>query len=98
MSYRAKQVCRAIPSDKELTVLTKEACNEVAGKSYRLTSRLVYAAEMAWLMQTVILFVKSLKGLSHTKEEDTSEEDLELSVQALYRLAVRTIDWAANRA
>jgi acetylornithine deacetylase/succinyl-diaminopimelate desuccinylase-like protein len=52
---------------------------------------------MAPLMPTVMLFVKSSRGLSHTKDEDTPEEDLELSVRALHRLAVRTIDWAASR-
>jgi N-carbamoyl-L-amino-acid hydrolase len=47
-------------------------------------------------MPTVMLFVKSLKGLSHTQEEDTPEADLELAVQALHRLARKAIDWAAN--
>jgi beta-ureidopropionase / N-carbamoyl-L-amino-acid hydrolase len=41
----------------------------------------------------VMLFVQSLRGLSHAKEEDTKEEHLELSVQALDRLASKTIDW-----
>ena len=49
---------------------------------------------MAPLIATVMLFVKSLRGLSHTKDEDTPEEDLELSVRALHQLAVKTIDWA----
>jgi N-carbamoyl-L-amino-acid hydrolase len=49
---------------------------------------------MAPLMPTVMLFVKSLRGLSHTNEEDTPEEDLELSVQALHRLAIKTMEWA----
>jgi len=83
--------------DEELIRLAEEAVNEVAGRSHRLPSGPLHdAAEMARLTPTVMLFVKSLKGLSHTKEEDTPEEDLELSVQALYRLAVRTMDWAAN--
>ena len=43
---------------------------------------------------TVMLFVKSLRGLSHTKEEDTPDEDLELSVRALYELTRRTLRWA----
>jgi N-carbamoyl-L-amino-acid hydrolase len=84
--------------DEELIGLADEAVNEVAGRSHRLPSGPLHdAAEMARLMPTVMLFVKSLKGLSHTKEEDTPEEDLELSVQALHRLAMRTMDWAANR-
>jgi N-carbamoyl-L-amino-acid hydrolase len=82
----------------ELIALAEEAVNEVAGKSHRLPSGPLHdAASMAPLMPTVMLFVKSLKGLSHTKDEDTPEEDLELSVQALHRLAVSTIDWVASR-
>jgi hydantoinase/carbamoylase family amidase len=88
-----------IPFNEDLIELAEEAVNEVADKSHRLPSGPLHdAAEMARLMPTVMLFVKSLKGLSHTKEEDTPEEDLELSVQALYRLAVRTIDWVAREA
>jgi beta-ureidopropionase / N-carbamoyl-L-amino-acid hydrolase len=40
---------------------------------------------------TVMLFVQSLRGLSHTKLEDTKSEHLELSVQALDRLAAKTL-------
>jgi hydantoinase/carbamoylase family amidase len=84
--------------DEELIGLADEAVNDVAGRSHRLPSGPLHdAAEMARLMPTVMLFVKSLKGLSHTKEEDTPEVDLELSVQALHRLAVRTMDWATTR-
>ena len=85
--------------DEELIELAEETVNEVAGRSHRLPSGPLHdAAEMARLMPTVMLFVKSLKGLSHTKEEDTPEEDLELSVRALHQLAGRTIDWAAKKA
>jgi N-carbamoyl-L-amino-acid hydrolase len=84
--------------DEDLIQLAEEAVNEVAGRSHRLPSGPLHdAASMAPLMPTVMLFVKSLRGLSHTKDEDTPEEDLELSVQALHRLAVKTIDWAASR-
>src|ERR671911_602828 len=84
-----------IPFDGDLISLAEEAVNEVAGRSHQLPSGPLHdAAEMARLMPTVMLFVKSFKGLSHTKEEDTPEEDLELSVQALHRLAVRTMEWA----
>jgi hydantoinase/carbamoylase family amidase len=87
-----------IPFDENLIELAEEALNEVAGRSHRLPSGPLHdAAEMARLMPTVMLFVKSLRGLSHTKEEDTPEEDLELSVRALHRLAIRTMDWAAQR-
>jgi len=88
-----------IPFDEGLISLAEEAVNEVAGESHRLPSGPLHdAAEMARLMPTVMLFVKSLKGLSHTKEEDTPEEDLELAVQALHRLAVKTMDLVAKTA
>ena len=84
-----------IPFDEGLISLAEVACNEVAGRSHRLPSGPLHdAAEMARLMPTVMLFVKSLGGLSHTKDEDTTEEDLELSVKALHRLALKTIEWA----
>jgi N-carbamoyl-L-amino-acid hydrolase len=38
-----------------------------------------------------MLFVQSLRGLSHTKLEDTKREHLELAVAALDRLAAKTI-------
>ena len=38
-----------------------------------------------------MLFVQSLSGLSHAKEEDTRPEHLELSVQALDRLASKVM-------
>jgi N-carbamoyl-L-amino-acid hydrolase len=40
-----------------------------------------------------MVFVQSLRGLSHTKLEDTKPEHLELSVEVLDRLASRTIAW-----
>ena len=88
-----------IPFDDDLIELAEEAVTEVAGRSHRLPSGPLHdAAEMARLMPTVMLFVKSLRGLSHTKEEDTPEGDLKLSVQALHRLVVRTMDWVAKGA
>jgi N-carbamoyl-L-amino-acid hydrolase len=42
-----------------------------------------------------MLFVQSLRGLSHTKLEDTKLEHLELSVAALDRLASQTITHVA---
>ena len=83
-----------IPFDDHLIELADEAINEVAGVSHRLPSGPLHdAAEMARLMPTVMIFVKSLKGLSHTKDEDTPEEDLELSVRALHRLTEKTMEW-----
>ena len=43
-----------------------------------------------------MMFVQSLRGLSHTKLEDTRHEHLELAVAALDRLASKTIAWVAD--
>jgi N-carbamoyl-L-amino-acid hydrolase len=42
-----------------------------------------------------MVFVQSLRGLSHTKLEDTKPEHLELSVVALDRLASKAVEWLA---
>jgi N-carbamoyl-L-amino-acid hydrolase len=79
--------------DSELISLADEAVAEVAGRSHRLPSGPLHdAAEVARAgVPTVMLFVQSLRGLSHTRLEDTREDHLELSVQALDRLADRAI-------
>jgi hydantoinase/carbamoylase family amidase len=79
--------------DEELIELADEAVNEVAGQSHRLPSGPLHdAAEVSRAgVPTVMLFVQSLRGLSHTKLEDTKPEHLELAVQALDRLASKTI-------
>jgi beta-ureidopropionase / N-carbamoyl-L-amino-acid hydrolase len=81
--------------DDELIELADESIREVAGTSHRLPSGPLHdAAEVSRAgIPTVMLFVQSLRGLSHTNLEDTKEEHLELSVQALDRLADRTIAW-----
>ncbi|WP_119070290.1 Zn-dependent hydrolase [Rubrobacter indicoceani] len=81
------------PFDERLIQLAEEAVTEIAGESHRLPSGPLHdAAEMAPLMPTVMLFVKSLCGLSHTKEEDTPERDIEMSVRALHRLTEKTME------
>ena len=84
--------------DEALVGFAEEAIREVAGTSHRLPSGPLHdAAEVARAgMPTVMLFVQSLRGLSHTKLEDTKPEHLELSVQALDRLASKTIAWVAG--
>jgi beta-ureidopropionase / N-carbamoyl-L-amino-acid hydrolase len=79
--------------DEGLIELADESIREVAGQSHRLPSGPLHdAAEVSRAgVPAVMLFVQSLRGLSHTKLEDTKEEHLELSVQALDRLADKTI-------
>jgi hydantoinase/carbamoylase family amidase len=81
-----------IPFDPALIDLADSVVEEVAGTSHRLPSGPLHdAAEMARVLPTVMLFVKSLGGVSHTKAEDTPAEDLELSVRALYALTRGTL-------
>jgi N-carbamoyl-L-amino-acid hydrolase len=84
--------------DETLIGLADEAVREVAGTSHRLPSGPLHdAAEVSRAgIPTVMLFVQSLRGLSHTKLEDTRQEHLELSVQALDRLATKTLDSLAS--
>jgi N-carbamoyl-L-amino-acid hydrolase len=80
--------------DEELIELADEAVTEVAGQSHRLPSGPLHdAAEVSRAgIPAVMLFVQSLRGLSHTKLEDTKPEHLELAVQALDSLASKTIE------
>jgi hydantoinase/carbamoylase family amidase len=86
--------------DEGLIGFADEAITEVAGGSHRLPSGPLHdAAEVARAgVPTVMLFVQSLRGLSHTKLEDTKPEHLELSVAALDRLASKTIAHVAATA
>ena len=79
--------------DAALIGLAEEAIVEVAGTSRRLPSGPLHdAAEVARAgIPTVMLFVQSLRGLSHTKLEDTKPEHLELSVRALDGLAAKVL-------
>ena len=80
--------------DAGLIELADESIREVCGTSHRLPSGPLHdAAEVARAgIPTVMIFVQSLRGLSHTKLEDTKEEHLELSVQALDRLTTKTLE------
>jgi beta-ureidopropionase / N-carbamoyl-L-amino-acid hydrolase len=83
--------------DEALIELADEAVTEVAGTSHRLPSGPLHdAAEVARAgVPTVMLFVQSLRGLSHTKVEDTEPDHLELAVRALDRLASKALAAAA---
>ncbi len=80
--------------DEALIELADESIREVSGTSHRLPSGPLHdAAEVSRAgVPTVMLFVQSLRGLSHTKLEDTKNEHLELSVQALDTLAAKTLE------
>jgi beta-ureidopropionase / N-carbamoyl-L-amino-acid hydrolase len=84
--------------DDALIELADESIREVASSAHRLPSGPLHdAAEVARAgIPTVMLFVQSLRGLSHTKLEDTHEDHLELAVRALDKLASKTIGRVAR--
>jgi hydantoinase/carbamoylase family amidase len=84
-----------VPFHPRLLDLCDQAVEETSGRLYRLPSGPLHdAAEVARAgIPTVMMFVQSLKGISHNKIEDTKEEHLEMSVAALDRLASKTMDW-----
>jgi beta-ureidopropionase / N-carbamoyl-L-amino-acid hydrolase len=88
-----------IPFHEELVELADEAVVEVCGTSHLLPSGPLHdAAEVARAgVPTVMLFAQSLRGLSHTKLEDTKPEHIEASVASLDRLASKAMDWVASR-
>jgi N-carbamoyl-L-amino-acid hydrolase len=56
------------------------------------------SAEMARAgIPTVMMFVPSINGLSHTHIEDTADADVELGVAAFDDLVRRMLSWSAER-
>jgi beta-ureidopropionase / N-carbamoyl-L-amino-acid hydrolase len=85
--------------DPQLIEFADEAVRETAGVVHRLPSGPLHdAAEVARAgVPTVMLFVQSLYGISHNKIEDTKEEHILMSVEALDRLATKTMYWIADK-
>ena len=82
-----------VPFHPALIELCEQAIQEVTGVSHRMPSGPLHdAAEVARVgIPTVMLFVQSLRGISHNKIEDTREDHIALAVQALDRLATKTM-------
>jgi len=81
--------------NRDLIGLCDASIRETCGKSHRLPSGPLHdAAEVSRAgVPTVMMFVQSLRGISHNKIEDTKEEHLELCVKAFDSLAEKTIGW-----
>lgn len=73
----------------------EQAAIEVAGATRRLPSGPLHdAAEVARAgIPSVMMFVQSLKGISHNKIEDTREEHIRMAVEAMWILARKTLAW-----
>jgi N-carbamoyl-L-amino-acid hydrolase len=68
------------------------AALDAAGTGRALPSGALHdAAEMARHLPAAMMFTSSTRGISHAKEEDTPEPDLERAIDAFGRLALRVI-------
>jgi N-carbamoyl-L-amino-acid hydrolase len=87
-----------VPFHPALLKFCQEAIEETAGSSHRLPSGPLHdAAEVARAgIPAVMMFVQSVGGISHNKIEDTREEQLELAVVALDKLATKTARWIVS--
>ena len=83
------------PFHPQLIELCEEAIRETVGRSHRMPSGPLHdAAEVSRAgIPTVMLFVQSLKGISHNKIEDTREDHLQMAIAAFDRLASKTMEW-----
>jgi hydantoinase/carbamoylase family amidase len=81
-----------IPFDDGLVALAQEVVSEAGGRAEPLTSGALHdAAEVARVRPAAMVFVPSMGGISHAKEEDTSEADLAVGIEAFGALAGRVL-------
>jgi N-carbamoyl-L-amino-acid hydrolase len=88
-----------VPFHPTLLKFCQEAIEETAGSSHKLPSGPLHdAAEVSRAgIPTVMMFVQSLRGISHNRIEDTREEHLESAVVALDKLATKTAQWIVSQ-
>jgi allantoate deiminase len=99
VAWEAQWRIDPVPFDPELVDLGRAACEDAGAAPFVMTSGALHdAAAMAPLVPTVMLFVPSLRGISHSAAEDTEPADLAAGVRALDSLLDRTLPWAASRA
>ncbi len=81
-----------IEFDSGLVELARAACATVAGSDRVLRSGALHdAAEVARKLPAAMLFVRSIGGVSHSPQEDSSDEDLALGIRAYAELAERAM-------
>jgi N-carbamoyl-L-amino-acid hydrolase len=82
-----------VPFDPGLVALA----SEVLPRPHAMPSGALHdAASMAPLLPTVMLFVPSRRGISHSREEDTADEDIAAGVRALDELLDRVMEYPRN--
>lgn len=94
VTVRWEKIWKIAPTifDERLTKLCKEAVAEETGQPTTIYSGPLHdAAEMAKVVPSIMMFAASERGLSHCKQENTSDEALETSIRAFLRLADKVI-------
>ncbi len=82
-----------------LIAFCDESIRELTGSSEQLPSGPLHdAAEVARLgIPTAMIFVQSLRGLSHNRNEDTDRLHLQQAAEAFGRAAERTMEWVSGQ-
>jgi N-carbamoyl-L-amino-acid hydrolase len=89
----------ATPFHPQLIGIAREIVRALCNRAHEMPSATLHDATRVAQngTPTVMVFVQSLGGVSHTKEEDTRSEDLKLAVVALDAVVERTIEWVAGQ-
>jgi N-carbamoyl-L-amino-acid hydrolase len=84
-----------VPFHEELIGLCADAIRETGAAPHALPSGPLHdASEVARAgVPAVMMFVQSLRGISHTRIEDTREAHLKQAIRAFDRLADKVIQW-----
>jgi len=79
--------------DATLVDSVRRAVKSVEGHEFELPSGALHdASEMARVVPTAMVFTSSIAGLSHTKEEDTSDEHLTMGITAFHIAVMEALD------
>ena len=86
-----------MPFHPELLDAARTSVREVEGHDVEIPSGALHdASEMARSVPTVMIFSSSTAGLSHTKEEDTPVEHLNMAADAFDRTCRRAMELVAS--
>jgi hydantoinase/carbamoylase family amidase len=81
-----------IAFDPDLIALAGEACEQVTGTAFELSSGALHdAASMAPHLPTAMVFSPSIGGVSHAPEEDTADSDLRAAIEAFGALTIKRL-------
>jgi N-carbamoyl-L-amino-acid hydrolase len=82
-----------MPFHPKLLEAAHDSVREVEGHEFELPSGALHdASEVAREIPTVMIFSSSIAGLSHTKEEDTPDDHLQMAADAFHRTCARAMD------